>query len=120
MKALIAGLLLTTSFSTFAAEVTGAKLDANEKNILIDVRYGGGCKKHTFTLQMQGCAESMPVQCRAKLVEKIEGGIDACEALIGQTVVINIAKAGLNEEYYQEGSLTISGDADSKATVRLP
>lgn len=120
MKSLIAGLALLSSFSTFAAQVVSAKLDANEENILLNVRYGGGCKKHVFTIQLQGCAESMPVQCRAKLIEKTEGGFDGCEALISQTVVINLKAAGLDEEYYQEGSLTITGANDSKATVRLP
>ncbi len=40
--------LVLSSFSSFAATLHSAKLDAAKKNILVDVSYGGGCKKHTF------------------------------------------------------------------------
>lgn len=117
--------LLVSSFSAVAAEVKSAKLDASKKNILVDVSYGGGCKKHTFSLQLGSCMESYPVQCSAKLVESIEGGFDGCEALKYETVVFNLKQYGLTDSYFSKGSLTISGDKNfsgkvSSATVRLP
>jgi hypothetical protein len=121
----MAMLLALSSLSSFAATVHSAKLDAAKKNILVDVSYGGGCKKHTFTLKVGGCMETYPVRCSADLVEKTVGGFDACEAIISETVKINLAKYRLDEAYYANGSLTIMGDVDmsgkrSSATVVLP
>ncbi len=118
-------MLALSSAQTFAATVHSAKLDASKKNILVDVSYGGGCKKHTFSLKVGACQETYPVGCTADLVEKVEGGFDACEAIVGQTVKINLAKYRLDEAYYANGSLTIKGDKDmsgkpSSATVILP
>lgn len=112
-----------TATQTFAAQIRSARLDASKKNILIDVTYGGGCGKHSFKLDLKGCAESYPVQCQAELVHQTK---DMCEALIGNTVVISLADYGLNTSYYSKGSLTITGDQDwqnkkpSSATVFLP
>ena len=121
----IAFALAFSSLSSFAATVHSAKLDAARKNILVDVSYGGGCKKHTFSLDLKGCAETYPVKCQANLVHKTIGGLDMCEAIIGETVTINLAKYRLDEAYYTRGSLTIKGDLDmngkpSSATVILP
>jgi hypothetical protein len=123
MKALAVALLIT-SLPSFAAVVKSAKLDAAKKNILIDVVYGGGCAKHTFTLKVGGCMETYPVRCTAKLVEKIEGGADFCEAIVSQEVKINLKAAGLTDSYYQGASLNITGDMSSNgissARVVLP
>lgn len=121
----IALFLALSSVSSFAATVHSAKLDAAKKNILVDVSYGGGCKKHNFTLKVGMCLESYPVQCSAELVETTVGGPDLCEAIVGQTVTLNLAKYRLDEGYYAGGSLTITGDKDmngkpSSATIRLP
>ncbi len=116
-------MVLCEAPSAFAAQVKSAKLDAQKKNILIDVTYGGGCGEHEFSLKMEGCAESMPVQCHADLIEKTD---DGCLALISATVTISLKEYGLTESYYRNGSLTIYGDKDwqtnklSSATVRLP
>ena len=116
--------LLTLSFSSMAAGVLSAKLDASKKNILVDVSYGGGCKKHTFSLELEGCMETSPVKCSAKLIESIEGGFDECEALLHETVVFNLKQYGLVGSYFSKGSLTITGDSYrgkvSSASVRLP
>lgn len=126
MKTLILAMTLAlTAFGAQAAEVLSAQIDAEGKNILVDVSYGGGCKKHTFSLKVGGCLESYPVQCTAVLVEKIEGGADFCEAIIHTTAKINLKKAGLTNSYYKGGSLKITGDKNfrgelSAATVTLP
>lgn len=108
---------------SFGATVRSAKLDASKKYILIDVIYGGGCGEHEFSLNLGLCLESSPVQCGAELVEKTN---DACEAIVYNTVVIPLEQYKLNDSYFKEGSLTITGDKDwqtnepSRATVRLP
>lgn len=118
----IAVLSLLTSQS-FGAIVKAAKLDATGKNIMIDVAYAGGCGKHEFFLKMGGCFETYPVRCSAELIEKTD---DTCEALIGNTVKISLAKYKLNDSYFKSGSLTITGDKDwqtnkaSQVTVKLP
>lgn len=122
-KAFLIAIISLINSHSFAAIVKSAKLDASEKNILIDVVYGGGCAKHDFALKLDGCYESYPVQCEAKLVDQT---VDYCEALVSDTVVIPLAKYGLNDSYYQHGSLTITGDIDwqtkkpSSVKVTLP
>jgi hypothetical protein len=124
MKLIISLALLLVTQSSFAAQVLRAKLDSAKKNILIDVRYSGGCKKHDFSLKVGGCAESMPVQCRVKLMHNSNG--DFCEAIKFETVVISLKDAGAVGSYYKGAFLTIIGDIDSqtnqpsKATVQLP
>jgi hypothetical protein len=122
---LIALLAFAFAFNATAAEVKSAKLDSSKKNILVDVVYGGGCKKHVFKLEVGACLESYPVQCTAALKHSTIGGPDLCEALISETVVINLKKAGLDDSYYAGGKLTITGDRGftgepSQATIRLP
>jgi hypothetical protein len=108
---------------SFSATVKSAKLDDAKKNILIDVMYGGGCGKHDFSLQVNSCMESYPVQCSAQLVHVTN---DHCEALIHTTVVIPLAQYKLDTQYFKQGSLQILGDVDwqtnkaSSAVVRLP
>lgn len=122
---LIALVVALSSFSSFAASVHSAKLDASQKNILVDVSYGGGCKKHTFSLSLTLCAETFPLMCNARLVETIEGGFDPCEAIVGETVKINLEKNGFLDGYFNEALIRITGDKDSRgvetsATVKLP
>ncbi len=115
----IALVLALSSLSSFAATVHSAKLDASKKNILVDVSYGGGCKKHSFSLKIFTCQESYPVTCFANLIEKVEGGFDACEAIISETVTLELAKYRLDEAYYSRGTLLILGDnnIDGKPSV---
>lgn len=124
MKKIIAGLILSLiATQSFGAAIKSAKLDDSKKNILIHVTYSGGCGKHEFSLKLDGCFESYPVQCSAQLIEKTE---DTCEALIADTVVIPLEQYELNEDYYKNGSLKITGDKDwntnkpSQATITLP
>lgn len=124
MQSFFLSLFLTVAVSqSYAATIRSARLDESQKNILIKVTYGGGCGKHSFSLDLKGCAESFPVQCQAELVHTSD---DMCESNLSQVVVINLAKYKLNTSYYRGGSLTITGDQDwktkkpSTATVILP
>jgi len=101
------------SANAFGAVVNSAKIDDQNKNILIDVTYGGGCKPHAFSLKLQGCLESNPVQCKATLIEDSEG--DGCEALIQETIAVSLAKLGLDTPYFNGAYLTIQGDKDFEA-----
>lgn len=120
---LVLGLIGLVNANAFAAYVKSAKLDAQKKNILVDVSYGGGCGDHEFSLQVGECLETFPAQCSAKLIEKTN---DNCEALISATVTISLEQYGLTDSYYQRASLTIMGDKNEQtnnptsATVRLP
>ncbi len=105
------------STPAFGAEIVSAELDGAEKNILIGVRHGGGCGDHDYSLKMKGCAESMPVQCKAELVHKTN---DFCEALLHRTAVINLEASGIKGSYYSGGSLTITGANGTEATITLP
>lgn len=116
LSSFVFGALAFTN-SADAAEVISAKLDGSKKNILVEVRHGGGCGEHDYSLQLKGCFESMPVQCQAELIHKTN---DFCEALLHRTAVINLEASGIKGDYYSGGSLTISGANGSKATIELP
>lgn len=116
VKALILSGLALFSFSVSAVEVLGAKLDASGENILVKVSHGGGCGDHKYELVMKGCAESMPVQCRATIKHTTN---DFCEALITREAKFNLKSYGLTKDYYQDAMITISGDDNTSAVVRL-
>lgn len=102
-----------------AAEVLDAKIDAAGENIEVTVSYGGGCFEHQFKLQMGGCLESYPVQCAAKVVD-VTKEVDICEAIIMKKVTFNLKAHGLDKSYYANGSLTLSGDGGTSASVIIP
>lgn len=93
-----------------AAKVVGAKLDASQRNILVDVVHGGGCGTHDYRLEVNpSCLESYPVQCTAKLVHISD---DICEALLFKTAVFSLDELGLTDAYYSGASLRITGSKD--------
>lgn len=116
MSASILACLLLVGLQSQAARVLEAKLDSTKENLVIDVQYGGGCKEHTFELKMLGCAESYPVQCQAEVVDLQKA--DFCEALGYETVVVNLAQAGLKDKYYSGASITFKNS--DGVTVNLP
>jgi len=45
----------------YAGQVTSARYEAETDDVVVDVQYGGGCKKHTFEIQFDDvCLESLP------------------------------------------------------------
>src|SRR5688500_223643 len=106
---ILVGVLSLLAMQSFGATVKSAKLDESQKNILIEVTYGGGCAKHDFSLKMGSCLESYPVQCSAQLIDNT---VDPCEAIINKTITISLEKAGLTDSYYERASLVITGDKD--------
>lgn len=120
MKKIIAILAATFTISNAqAAEVLSAKVNPAKKTVSVSVRYGGGCKKHDFKLEMvQGCRESYPVQCDYQIVDLTTG--DYCEAIVGATPEFTFAELGWDGSYFNGAMITIFGDNGSKAGVGLP
>jgi hypothetical protein len=118
MKKLIAIVLSFTACTAFGAEITGGRMNAEKGVIEVDVRYGGGCEDHDFRIEMQGCLETYPVQCNAKLVDLTQD--DFCEAMISRTIEFSLEKEGLAGAYYSQASLVIEGDRESSVTLSLP
>lgn len=107
-------------FGAEAANILSARLDADQKNILMDVAYSGGCKKHTFKLKLHDvCLETYPVQCGADLIEEIEDEVDVCQRFIHEQVSVKLKTHKLHDEYYRGARLTIFGDRSS-ASLKLP
>jgi hypothetical protein len=125
MKILIAVLIILSSLHAWSAQVISANIDESGENLVVEVRYGGGCVDHYFDLDMFMCYEFEPIQCMAMLVEKIPGGVDTCAALITEKVTFNLQHYRLTDEYFRGASFTIYGDEladgiESSATVILP
>jgi len=114
--AIVSSMLL--SFNAFSATVRGAKLNQDQTEILVSVRYAGGCKEHVFEFKMGKCFETIPVKCSARLADKTTS--DFCEAFKLREVRIPLKQFGLTNPYYSKANLTIYGDDDSSATVTLP
>ncbi|WP_408096805.1 hypothetical protein ACJVC5_17350 [Peredibacter sp. HCB2-198] len=107
-------------FGAEAAHILSARLDSDQKNLLIDVAYSGGCKKHIFKLKMDGmCLETYPVQCAAELKEEIEDGEDYCQGIIRHQAVFSLRKHKLHDEYYRGAKLTIY-NRKSSFSLKLP
>jgi hypothetical protein len=116
--ALFLAVLLALPNSLDAAEVTSARLNFSTNSIDVDVRYVGGCKDHRFGLQVQGCLETSPVRCEAKLIDRTRD--DFCEAILWKTASFSLAEYGLTDSYYRGATITITGDFSTKAFVVLP
>jgi len=120
---LLISIALLTEFS-FAAIIKSAKLDDSKKNIIIEVEYSGGCKKHDFSIQLTPCSRSHPAQCSAELIDKTQD--DHCEAYITTTIIIALAQYKLSDPAFKNATLTINGDINkstnkvSNVSVKLP
>ena len=118
LKQILFSALALASVTANAASITSAKIDGSK--IVLDVRYGGGCKEHQFSIAVRGCFESMPVKCQADLVHNVVDGPDFCEAIISQTVEIPFADAGIVGDYFDGGSLAIKDASGNETKLRLP
>lgn len=103
--------------SAHALTVNSVTLDASKQNLLVSVTHSGGCGDHSYELVLSGCFESMPAQCNATIKHKTN---DICQALITKDIKFNLRKYGLTDSYYEGAKLTIKGDHDSMASVKLP
>lgn len=121
MKSFLALALFATSFSSMAAEIYSAKLDDSQENLIVYVKYAGGCKKHDFSLRVGRCLESMPVQCEAEVVETVKG-FDGCEAIKLEEVVFNLHEQNLTDSYFSGATINLytKGSQGKRVTVRLP
>ena len=122
MKKILAVLALAlASTNSFAVTVAKGKLVRNssgDEAISVEVSYGGGCKAHKFSLQVESCFETMPVQCDTTIVDATKD--DFCEAYITETIELPLKQNGLLDSYYSGASITITGDRETKTHVTLP
>ncbi|MDX2086760.1 MAG: hypothetical protein SFX73_02865 [Kofleriaceae bacterium] len=91
-------------------QLADVKVEGNQ--LLVDVRYGGGCEEHTFRMCWDGgFAESLPVQARLKLHH--DGNGDACEALRYTSLAVDLTTLARSyTEAYQQstGEITVRLD----------
>jgi hypothetical protein len=104
-------------FFVDSAEVSRGKFNSATNTIDFVARHGGGCGEHKYSLQVETCLETFPVQCTATLIHLSN---DRCEALISREVKLTLEEAGLNDKYYSNASLTINGANGSKVSLGLP
>jgi opacity protein-like surface antigen len=117
-------LLLAVLFVSFTSGASAATIDEGRYNpktnsIEFDVVYTGGCMDHDFVFELvNGCKESYPVQCTARLTDKTQG--DFCEAIVNTTVSFTLEQAGLADSYYNGARLTVHGLGGSNVKFSLP
>jgi hypothetical protein len=113
-------LVSTSAFAFGSPLVNGARYNAANQSIDVDVTYGGGCEEHKFKLDIGMCLESFPVQCEA-IVFDVSEKPDFCEALVSKTVSFKLADYGLNDGYYTGASISIGAEGlEERFTIRLP
>ncbi|RZA05697.1 MAG: hypothetical protein EOP11_12250 [Proteobacteria bacterium] len=106
------------SLSANAAEVRGARVNANDATLQVDISYGGGCGNKSFKLEVSPeWAYTSPTQGTARI---IESGFDACEAIVSKTLSFSLKAEGLARPSLRAATLTIYGEDDSSAEVTLP
>lgn len=125
MKTLFAIAITLSAFSASAhaermPEVQGARYNAANQSIDVDVTYGGGCEEHKFKLDIGMCLESFPVRCEAIVLDVSEKP-DFCEALVSKTVSFKLADYGLKDDYYSGASISIGAQGlEERFTIQLP
>jgi hypothetical protein len=119
MKVVFGILALLVSLSASAATINDGSYNAEKKAIELSVSYGGGCKEHTFKLDIGPCMETNPVMCHEiQLLEDANG--DACEAYVTKTIYLPLSEVGLSDSYYAGAMLVIHGDQGSQVEITLP
>ena len=76
-------------FSSSASDpfdLLGARIEGD--SMMIDVRYGGGCKEHVFALDAGPMLKSLPPKQLLSISHDANG--DNCRALITKTIVIDL------------------------------
>jgi len=87
--------------------LTIASVAVEGNQLVVGVRYGGGCEEHDFALYWNGSVfESHPPQVDLFLMHDDHG--DACEGLVGKTLRFDVARLAPGElrvwvDGYDEG-----------------
>jgi hypothetical protein len=85
-----------------------------DQQLIVDVRYAGGCEKHVFAACWDGSFEGNPVQARLRLAHQANG--DACDGLASSSLAIDLnTLAAAYRQAYQaiEGTLIVRLDDTS-------
>lgn len=122
MKAFIfgmTGILLFCAQGALAVTVNHLSFDVEQKYVLAQVSYLGGCGKHQFKLKMGMCTRSLPPTCYATLLDDTQ---DRCvEKQVG-TVVLPFADYGFNGPMWNRATLVVNGsrEAGRGKSIRFP
>jgi hypothetical protein len=102
------------------AEILHAQIAGDE--LRLDVRYGGGCAQHHFSLLHEGVfLESQPVQARLHLAHDAQG--DRCRALIGRSLMFDLTplKRAYQSSYQaSRGAIIVHVIAPGSAQAHQP
>lgn len=85
------------------------KIVSGKKNgdfLEITVSYGGGCKLHKFDVVWDGIVYTND-PCNMNLILVHNGNNDSCEALITETIIVNLKELLGNNEYINKCSYSI-------------
>jgi hypothetical protein len=103
------------------AEITAARLEGDVLHL--QVRYGGGCRQHYFSLVHTGAfTKSIPPQTSLTLTHDASG--DACEALVTTNLAFDVSplRRLFQDGYGEHGTLVVhvhapAGSGAPAATV---
>lgn len=112
---IMAAMTVVASLSQARVYVKSATLAEDNKNVVVQVLYSGGCSKHHFSLEIAGRSEINPLEIQASIKEI---SFDKCRLTIPGTLVFNLGEHKLNKLMFS--SLNIKGDLASEAIVSLP
>lgn len=116
-KALLLGALLAvTATSAQAAAVKGARVNADNATLQVDVSYRGCGNKQ---IQIQISPEWSYTSPKVGNARIIETGRDACDTTVNKTLTFSLRDLGLDRPSLRAASLTIHGEGSS-AEVTLP
>lgn len=121
MKTLLLSLIilgLQSSASANGTFIESGSFDPKKNGIELNIIYGGGCKEHSYKLEIGSCLESYPVQCReVQLVDSVQD--DYCRAMLRKTIFLSLEENGLSDSYFNGAFLTINSDG-TKVHINLP
>lgn len=109
--------LLLPSLSE-AATLRSAHYSAATRSVVVDLRYGGGCREHRFVLRGGLCQQSFPLRCLYAVVDQTHD--DFCRALVFKRVSFRLRDYGLDKPAFRGAVLVLRGDGRSTVSVRLP
>lgn len=106
--------------SAHGATVQGAGFDPATNRVYVDVRIFGGCKEHSFWLELSQCDYRLPIDCQMNLIHEIQDGSDPCYAYFDQRLQFSASDLGLDHPIYWNGTFSVRGEQNSCASFVKP
>lgn len=116
MKKILITLFVLSYVTSDSASIINVKAKYLEESemLRVTVLHGGGCKDHTFKLDLDNrCLETYPAQCSATLIHT-EGMEDPCKAIVKTTFLTEVEPG----PYYL--SINAEGNENVKTRVFIP